>query len=131
MRYLSINWEREVLRYLNERFQSTLINLSVSASTSIADTVSKQAHHEGPFMTIILLIFFIFVCFFISIQGNFHTSVGYLSLCGIIGLALSSGATFGLLSVIGIQIIEPMAILVFIIASKFKKTEPHQLRPSV
>jgi len=119
MRSLSLNWEKEVLRYLNEKFQSKLINLSASSSTSIADAISKQAHHEGPFMSIMLLIFFIFVCFFISIQGNFHTSVGYLSLCGIISLALSSGATFGLLTIIRIQIIEPIALIVFVISSKY------------
>jgi hypothetical protein len=120
MRSLSIHWEREILRYLNENFQSKLITLSASTSTSITDTISKQAHTEGPFMAIMLLIFFIFVCFFISIQGNSHTSVGYLSLCGIISLALSSGATFGLLSLFRIQIIEPMTLIVFVIASKFK-----------
>ncbi|CAF3528012.1 unnamed protein product [Rotaria sp. Silwood1] len=116
MRYLSTIWENEVLRYLNEKFQSKLIYLSVSGSTSISDAVSKQARNEGPFIAIMLLIFFIFVCFFISIQGNFHTSVGYLSLCGIISLALSSGATFGLISIFKIQIIEPMALIVFVVA---------------
>jgi phosphate starvation-inducible membrane PsiE len=121
MLHLSMDWEREVLNHLNEKFQSTLINLSVSTSSAVADVVSKQAHDEGPYMAIMLLVFFIFVCFFISIQGNFHTSVGYLPLCGMISLALSSGATFGFLAVIRIQIIEPMALLVFVVASKFEK----------
>ncbi len=118
MRSLSIKWEREVLRYLNEKFQSELITVSASTSLSITDTIGKQAHHEGPFMAITLLIFFIFVCFFISFQGNCHTSVGYLSLCGIISLVLSTGATFGLLSIFRIQIIEPMTLIVFVVASK-------------
>jgi hypothetical protein len=120
MRHLSIHWEREVLHYLNEKFQSSSVSLSVSASTAIQDVVSKQARDEGPFMAIMVLVFLIFVCFFTSIQGNFHTSVAYLSLCGIISLALSSGATFGFLSLIKIQIIEPMALLVFIVTSKFE-----------
>ncbi|CAF3212379.1 unnamed protein product [Rotaria sp. Silwood2] len=116
MRYLSTIWENEVLRYLNEKYQSKLIYLSVSSSTAISDTVSKQARDEGPFIAIMLLIFFIFVCFSISIQGNFHTSVGYLSFCGIMSLALSSGATFGLISIFRIQIIEPMSLVVFVVA---------------
>jgi len=120
MLHLSLNWEKVISHYLNEKFQSKFINLSVSTSTSIADTIRKQASNEGPFMAIMLLIFFIFVCFFISIQGNFHTSVGYLSLCGIISLVLSSGTTFGLLSIIKIPIIEPMTLLIFVVASKFK-----------
>jgi hypothetical protein len=120
MRSLSINWEREIIHYLNEKFQSKLINVFPSTSISITDSISKQAHHDGPFMAIMLLIFFIFVCFLISIQGNSHTSVGYLSICGIISLVLSSGATFGLLSIFRIQIIEPMTLLVCVIASKLK-----------
>jgi hypothetical protein len=120
LRHLSMHWEREILRYLNEKFQSTLINFSASTSTAVSDTVGKQARDEGPFITIMLLIFFIFAGFFISIQGNFHTSVGYLSLCGVINLALSSGATFGLLTILKFQIIEPMALIVFVIASKFE-----------
>ena len=118
MRSLALQWEREVLRYLNEKFHSSLIHISPSTSTAITDTVGKQARDEGPFMAIMLLIFFIFVGFFISIQGNSHTSVGYLSLCGVINLALASGATFGLLAVFQFQIIEPMALIVFAVASK-------------
>jgi hypothetical protein len=120
LRHLSMHWEREVLRYLNEKFLSTLIDFSASTSTAISDTVGKQARDEGPFIAIMLLIFFICAGFFISIEGNFHTSVGYLSLCGVINLALSSGATFGLLTVLKFQIIEPMALIVFVIASKFE-----------
>ncbi|CAF0973436.1 unnamed protein product [Adineta ricciae] len=116
MRSLALQWEREVLRYLNEKFHSSLIHISPSTSTAISDIVGKQARDEGPFMTIMLLIFFIFVGFFISIQGNSHTSVGYLSLCGVINLALASGATFGLLAVFKLQIIEPMALIVFAVA---------------
>ncbi|UJR08210.1 hypothetical protein I4U23_012483 [Adineta vaga] len=116
MHSLAIQWEREVLHYLNEKFQSSLIHISPSTSTAITDIVGKQARDEGPLMTIMLLIFFIFVGFFISIEGNFHTSVGYLSLCGVINLALASGATFGLLSVLRFEIIEPMALIVFAVA---------------
>ena len=120
MQHLSMQWEREALRYLNEIFQSKIITVSASSSTAISDAVSKQARDEGPFMAIMFLTFSIFVCFSISIQGNFHTSVGYLSLCGIISLALSSGATFGLLTVVRVQLIEPMALIVFVVASKFE-----------
>ncbi|CAF1964308.1 unnamed protein product [Rotaria magnacalcarata] len=115
-RRLSAAWENEAINYLNEKFQSRLISVAVSSSTAISDTVSKQASDEGPFIAIMLLIFFIFVCFFISVQGTFHTSVGYLSACGIISLILSSGATFGLLSLLRVQIMEPMALIVFVIA---------------
>lgn len=118
-RHLSMLWETEAMRYLNENFQSDLISLSVTSSTAISDTVSKQARDEGPFIAIMLLIFIIFACFFVSIQGNFHTSVGYLSIFGIISLILSSGATFGLLSLFQIEIIEPMALIVYVITSQF------------
>ena len=60
MRSLSLQWEREALRYLNEKFQSSLIHISPSTSTAITETVGKQARDEGPFMAIMLLIFFIF-----------------------------------------------------------------------
>lgn len=119
MRSLSMKWENEVLHYLNEKFQSNSISLSVSSSSAISDTVSKQARDEGPFIAIALLIFFIFAWLFISIQGNSHTPIGCISFCGIISLALSSGATFGLLTVLRVQIIEPMALLVLVVASKF------------
>ncbi|CAF3642209.1 unnamed protein product [Rotaria sordida] len=102
--YLSTKWENEILHYLNEKFQSNLTYLSVSSSTAISDTVSKHARDEGPFTAIML------------IQGNFHTSVGYLSLFGIISFILSSGATFGLISIFKIQIIEPMSLVVFAVA---------------
>jgi hypothetical protein len=118
LRQLAISWEREVLRYLNEEYQSTIIDLLPSTSTAITDTIAKKAHDEGIYMTLMILIFFILVCIFLSGQGNFHTSVSYLPLCGIISIALSTGATFGLLSLFRIQIIEPMALLVFIISSK-------------
>ncbi|CAF4435477.1 unnamed protein product, partial [Adineta steineri] len=39
-----------------------------------------------------------------------------LPICGLFSIALSTGATFGILSLFRIQIIEPMALLVFIIA---------------
>ena len=118
MRSMAIQWERDVLHYLTEEFHSDSIIISASTSTAISDSITKQAHKEGPFMAIMLLIFFILVCFVISIQGSSHTSVGYLSVCGMISLALSSGATFGLLSICGIDLIEPMALTIFVIASK-------------
>lgn len=118
MRNLSLQWEKEALRTLNEQFDSKLIEISPSTSSAISDTVGKQARDEGPFMAIMLLIFFISVGFFICIQGNFHTSVGYLSHCGVVNLALTSGATFGLLSLFKFEIIEPMALIAFAVASK-------------
>jgi len=116
-RLLALKWEQEVSRYLTETYHSSLLNLSFSVSTSITDAITKQAHIDGSYLAIMILIFFIFVCFFISIQGNFHTSVGYLSLCGIINLALSSGSTFGLLAIFQIDLIEPLSFLVFAVAS--------------
>jgi len=121
MRQLAIQWERELLRYFNEEYQSKLIDVFSLTSTAIADTITKKAHEEGLYMTLIILIFFILYSFFLSIQGNFHTSVGYLPFCGIISIGLSTGATFGLLSLFGIQLIEPMTLLVFIVISKLKK----------
>lgn len=118
MRALSIDWEKAVLHYLTEQFQSNLISVFPSTSTAITDTINKQAHNEGPFMAITLLIFLIFVCFAISIQGNSQTSVGYLSVCGIVSLMLSTGATFGILAIFRIDIIEPMALIIFVVASK-------------
>jgi hypothetical protein len=69
-------------------------------------------------MSLMILIFFVLYYFVLTIQGNSHTSVGYLPLCGILSIGLSTGATFGLLSLFQIQIIEPMALLVFIMISK-------------
>lgn len=121
MRQLAIEWEREVLRYLNKEYKSLLIDLFPSTSTAITDVIMKKAHEEGLYMSFMILIFFILFCLFISIQGNFHTSVGYLPICGIISIALSTGATFGLLALFHVQIIEPMALLVLIVTSKLRR----------
>lgn len=118
MSQLAVQWEREVLRSLNDNFNSTVIDFSASTSTAISDLVSQQAREEGTFLVILFSVFFLFVCSSISIEGTRHTSVGYLSLFGIISFVLSSGATFGLLTVLKISIIEPMALLVFVVASK-------------
>ena len=118
MHQLAVRWEREALRYINENYQSSLINILPSTSTVLTDTIAKKAHEEGLYMSLMILIFFVLCWFFLSIQGNSHTSVGYLPLCGIISIGFSTGATFGLLSLLRIQIIEPMALLVFIVASK-------------
>jgi hypothetical protein len=118
MHQLAIEWERKVLRYLNEEYESLLIDIFPSTSTAIPDVITKKAHEEGLYMSVMILIFVILFCLLISIQGNFHTSVGYLPICGIISIALSTGATFGLLAIFRVQIIEPMALLVFIVASK-------------
>jgi hypothetical protein len=118
MRQLAIEWEREMLRYLNNEYESSLIDIFPSTSTAITDVVMKKAHQEGLYLSLMILIFFILFCLSVSIQGNFHTSVGYLPICGIISIALSTGATFGLLAIFRVQIIEPMALLVFIVVSK-------------
>jgi len=120
MQQLAIQWERETLRYLNEEYQSTLIDLFPSTSIAIADTITKKAHEEGLYMSLMILIFLILYYLFLSIQGNFHTSVGYLPFCGIISIGLSTGATFGLLTLFRIQIIEPMALLVFVVIRKLR-----------
>jgi hypothetical protein len=118
MQQLAIEWEREVLRYLNEEYKSILIDLFPSTSTAISETITKKAHEEGLYMTLMIVIFFIVYYLVLSIQGNFHTSIGYLPFCGLIGIGLSTGATFGVLSIFRIQLIEPMALLVFIVISK-------------
>lgn len=118
MRQLAIQWEHQALRYLNEEYHSELIDLFPSISTVITETITKKAHDEGLYMSLMILIFFVLYYFVLTIQGNSHTSVGYLPLCGILSIGLSTGATFGLLSLFQIQIIEPMALLVFIMISK-------------
>ncbi|CAF0960618.1 unnamed protein product [Adineta ricciae] len=115
-RQLAILWEREALRYLNQEYRSEILEILPSTSTAIADAIVEKAHGEGLYMSIMLLIFIILVCLCVTIQGNFHTSVGYLPLCGILSIALSTGATFGILSMCRIKIIEPMALLVFVVA---------------
>lgn len=121
MKQLAIQWERELLEYLNNQYQSLLIDLFPSTSVAITDTVAKQSHQEGLYMTLMIGIFFICYYFFLIIQGNSHTSVGYLPICGMISIGLSTGATFGILTLFRIQIIEPMALLVFVVISKLNK----------
>ncbi|CAF5151255.1 unnamed protein product, partial [Rotaria magnacalcarata] len=116
IRKLAIDWERKALSYLNGEYKSKLIDVFPSTSTAISDAITKTAHEEGIYITFMFLIFFVLLCIFLSIQGNVYTSVGYLPLCGIISICLSTGATFGLLSVCRIKIIEPMALLIFIVA---------------
>ena len=118
MRQLALQWEREVYRYLNEEYHSELIDLFPSISTVITETITKEAHEEGLYMCLMILIFFVLFYLLLTIQGNTHTSVGYLPLFGILSIGLSTGATFGLLSLFQIQIIEPMALLVFVMISK-------------
>ena len=130
---LSVEWERQVLRYVNEHFQSNVIHIYASSSTAISDAVSKQARDEGGYLGILCAVFICLVCVSITVQGNAYTSVGYLSLCGIASLTLSSGATFGVLTAVGIEIIEPMALVVFIVASRltcFEQTRCSLCPPS-
>lgn len=115
---LSKQWEYEVYRYLTEEYQSELIDLFPSISTVMTETITKKAHAEGIYMLSMVLIFFILYHLFLSVQGNSHTSVGYLPFFGMISIALSTGATFGILSLLRIPIIEPMALLVFVIVRK-------------
>ena len=121
MRQLAIKWERATMRYLIEEHHSELIIVLPFTSTAIADSITKKAHEEGLYMSLMMLIFFILVTFFLSIQGNIHTSVGYLPLCGIISTGLSTGATSGLLALFNIPIIEPMFVLLFLVLGKFKQ----------
>jgi hypothetical protein len=123
---------KEIISYVPLFRLRYSLNISTDEMRSLAmswersDAVSKQARDEGVYMTIMLLIFFALVCLSISIEGNFHTSIGYLSLCGIISFTLSSGATFGILSVVRIEIIEPMALIVLVVASKFQFKKRNQ-----
>lgn len=116
LRRLAMAWERGVLKMLNEDFHSDLIEFSASTSTAISDLVSGLARKEGVFIGILFLIFFILICLFVSFQGDIHTSVGFLSLFGICNFFLSSGTTFGLLTLMKVEILEPMALIVFVIA---------------
>ena len=118
MRQLTIQWEYEIYRYLTEEYHSELIDIFPSISTVMTETIKKTAHAEGIYMSSMIFIFFILYHLFVSVQGNGHTSVGYLPFCGILSIALSTGATFGILSLLNIPIIEPMALLVFVIVSK-------------
>ena len=114
---LSADWERKALKSLNEQFQSDLVELSCSTSSAVSDSVSQQARQEGTFIVVLFGSFFILICVLLTFQGNTRTSVGYLSLCGIINFSFSSFCTFGLLSIMNIDIIEPMALIVFSLAS--------------
>jgi hypothetical protein len=121
-RQLAMLWEREALRYLTYEYESKLIDILPSTSKAIPDTIVQKAHDEGLYMSLMILVFLFLVCVFLTIQGNRHTSVAYLPFFGMISIALSTGATFGVLSLCGIHVIEPMALLVFIVASKFSDT---------
>ena len=118
MRRLAIQWEYEIYRYLTEEYHSELIDIFPSISTVMTETITKKAHVEGIYVSSMIFIFFILYHLFLSVQGNAHTSVGYLPFCGILSIALSTGATFGILSLLRIPIIEPMALLVFVVVSK-------------
>lgn len=117
MRQLAIQWEYDAYRYLIEEYHSGLIDLFPSISTVLTETITKKAHAEGLYICFMVLIFFVLFHLFLSVQGNAHTSLGYLPLCGILNIGLSTGATFGILSLCGIPIIEPMTLLVFILIS--------------
>jgi hypothetical protein len=118
-RQLSIEWERAAFRFLTEQYHSSLIQVSVSTSTAITDTVAKKAHDEGVSLSIMLVTFFVLVCILLGKQGNAMTGVGLLPVCSILSTLLATGATFGLLAIAGIDIVEPMALLVLVVASKF------------
>jgi hypothetical protein len=125
MEQMSKQWERAALRSLNENFRSNSIELSVSTSTAVTDLVSRQARDDAIYLALLFVIFFILVCICLTCQGNRHTSVGHLSLCGLMNFFLSSGATFGLLTLMKIVLIEPMALLVFVLASKTSIDNEH------
>lgn len=118
MRQLAIQWEYESYRYLLEEYQSELIDLYPSISTVLTETITKKAHAEGLYMCFMVLIFSVLFHLFLGVQGNAHTCVGYLPFCGILNIGLSTGATFGILTLCRIPIIEPMALLVFVLISK-------------
>lgn len=117
-RQLSVDWERKVFTFLSRNYKSKIIDVYVSTSTAIYDSITKEAHGEGAYMLLMFTAFFILLCLFISIQGNLHTSVSYLPVFGVISICLSTGATFGLISIFRVKVVEPMTLLVFIIASK-------------
>ena len=119
-RQLAIEWEREALRYLNEKYHSNLIELSASTSTAIPDIIAKKSHEEGIYLLCTLLLFFSLVFLLCSLQGNRLTSLGLLPLCVLISILLSTGATFGLLTMCQVQIIEPMALIVLAVAGQYQ-----------
>lgn len=116
---LAVEWERAALKFLNENYQSKFLDLSVSTSTAIPDAIAKKSHEEGLYLAIVLLTFFALVFILSSLQGNRLTSLGLFPICVLLNIALATGATFGLLTVLQVQIIEPMALIVLVVSRKF------------
>lgn len=113
---LALKWERKAMEFLTEHYQSSLIELAVSTSNSINETVTKKAHAEGIFLALTFVLFLVFVHFLSSIEGNRLTSVGFLPIFGLISIVLSTGTTFGFLTLFQVEIVEPMALIVFAVA---------------
>lgn len=118
MTRLSIGWERQIFRYLTEEFQSNLIDIYVITSTSINDSIMKRAHQEGPCLLIMVIIFLVLSLISILSEGNSLTSIGILSVCTLINIVLCTGSTFGLLTIVHIDLIEPMSLLIIVVISK-------------
>ncbi|CAF0972507.1 unnamed protein product [Didymodactylos carnosus] len=116
MKQLALEWEKliiENLTLVDEKFNQ--LNIYTSVSTTVNSEISKYARLEAKSIGIMIIVFFLCTCFCVGIEGNWLTSVGYLPLFGIIGYALSTGATFGFLSLCKMSLLEPMTMLALII----------------
>lgn len=114
MKQNSLEWERQIIKHLTEDFQSDLIEIYPSTSTALSDLIKKKSEDEGIYLALMILVFMVIYHLVVSFQGNFHTSTGYLPFLGIVSTILSTGSTFGVLTLCQIEIIEPMALLVLV-----------------
>ena len=98
MKQHALEWERQILKYLTEDYQSNLIEIYPSTSTALPDMIKKTSEDEGVYLALMILVFMIVYHIVVSFQGNSHTSIGYLPFFGIISTILSTGSTFGILT---------------------------------
>ncbi|CAF3931945.1 unnamed protein product, partial [Didymodactylos carnosus] len=92
------------------------LDIYASVSTIINSEITKYARLDAKSVGIMIIIFFLCTCLWIGIEGNWVTSVGYLPLFGIIGYALSTGAAFGFLTLCKMSLLEPMTMLMLVVA---------------
>ena len=118
MKQHALEWERQILKYLTEDYQSNLIEIYPSTSTALPDMIKKTSEDEGVYLALMILVFMIVYHIVVSFQGNSHTSIGYLPFFGIISTILSTGSTFGILTLCQMSVLEPMALLVLVMISK-------------
>lgn len=111
-------WERKAFQFLTKKYSSDIIELSVSTSSAISDTVTEKAREEGSLFIWLFIPFLCLITIFIGCQGNQKTSFGLLTVPIIATNVLTAGSTFGLLNALNISIIEPMALIIVPMTSK-------------